>query len=188
MSGQDSGSGGQRRSDHLAKGKAVTYATESSPDTNDEYDAMEDVRTHADSMMARRLQEEFDAEAAGVAAGVARPPSWPGITIGGRARPSSTPRRPTTRSTGALPTRLKRQRADGIPHSADAIPEDYAALGFRYPPLGGVRPHHPVTTAVSDTPLLTNLTAHPSSLVRRCEVPVYFCMSLLFLALHDFSY
>ena len=55
MSGQNSGSGGQRRSDRLAKGKAVTYAPESSPDTDDEYDAMEDVCTSADSMMARRL-------------------------------------------------------------------------------------------------------------------------------------
>ena len=45
MSDRGSGSGGHRRSDRLAKGKAVAYAPESSPDTNDEYDAMEDVRT-----------------------------------------------------------------------------------------------------------------------------------------------
>jgi hypothetical protein len=51
MSGQGSGSGGQRRSDRLAKGKAVAYVPESSPDTDDEYDAMEDVRTRVDSAM-----------------------------------------------------------------------------------------------------------------------------------------
>ncbi len=36
MSGQGSGSGGPRRSDLLAKGKAVVYETESPPDTDDE--------------------------------------------------------------------------------------------------------------------------------------------------------
>uniref|UniRef100_A0A2N9I4K0 Uncharacterized protein n=1 Tax=Fagus sylvatica TaxID=28930 RepID=A0A2N9I4K0_FAGSY len=43
MSDRGSGSGGHRRSDRLAKGKAVAYAPESSPDTDDEYDAMEDL-------------------------------------------------------------------------------------------------------------------------------------------------
>jgi hypothetical protein len=71
MSGQGSGSGGQRRSDCLAKGKAVAYAPESSPNTDDEYDAMEDVRTRADSAIARNLQAELDAEAAGIAASAA---------------------------------------------------------------------------------------------------------------------
>ena len=66
-----SGRGGQRRSDCLAKGKAVAYALESSPDTGDEYDVMEDVCTRADSAIARNLQAELDAEAAGIAAGAA---------------------------------------------------------------------------------------------------------------------
>jgi hypothetical protein len=187
MSGQGSGSAGQRRSDRLAKGKAVTYVPESSPNTDDEYDAMEDVRIRVDSAITRNLQAELDAEAAGLASGATRPPSRPGVTIGGGARPSGTPRRPTTRSTGAPPTRLKRQRADRTPLSVDPVLEDYVAPGFRYPLLGGVRPRHPVTIAVFDTPLLTGLIDHPSSLVRRCEVPAYsrclFCF-LLFMISH----
>jgi hypothetical protein len=76
---------------------------------------------------------------------------------------------------------LKRQRSEGIPDSAGTIPEDYVAPGFRYPPHGGIRPRYPVAVEISDTPLLTNLLAHPSSLVRRCQVPSYFHMFLLFL-------
>ena len=72
MSGQGSGSRGQRRSDRLAKGKVVAYVPESSPDTDDEYDAMEDVHTRVDSAMARNLQADFDAEAAGIAVGADR--------------------------------------------------------------------------------------------------------------------
>ena len=130
MLGQGSGSGGRRRSDRLAKGKAVAYATESPPDIDDEYDAMEDVRTRADSAIARNLQAELDAEATGIAASAARPPSRPGITIGRSARPSGAPRRPTTTSTDAPPARSKRQRADRSPLSADPIPEDYVAPGL----------------------------------------------------------
>jgi hypothetical protein len=173
LSGQGSGSGGRRRSDGLAKGKAVAYATKSPLDSDDEYDDMEDVRTRADGDIARNLQVELDADAAGIAAGATRPPSRPGITIGRSARPSGAPRRPTTTPTGAPPARSKRQRADRAPLSADPIPEDYVAPGFRYPPQGGIRPRHPVTTPVVDTPLLTGLIDHPSSLVRRCEVFVY---------------
>ena len=172
MSGQGSGSGGQRRFDHLAKGKAVAYAPESSPDTDDEYDAMEDVRTRADSAIARNLHAELDTEAVGIAAGAAGPPSRPGITIGRSARPSGAPRQPTMTPTGAPPARSKRQRDDRAPLSADPVPEDYVAPGFRYPPRGGIRPRYPVTIPVEDTPLLTGLIDHPSSLVRRCEVPV----------------
>uniref|UniRef100_A0A2N9GWB8 Uncharacterized protein n=1 Tax=Fagus sylvatica TaxID=28930 RepID=A0A2N9GWB8_FAGSY len=173
MSGQGSGSGGHRRSDRLAKGKAVIYARDSSPDTDDEYDAMEDVRCRSCLL------------------GAARPPLLPGVIIGRSARPSGTTRpspqpsattgpsdtpsdalrRPHTRSTGIPPSRLKRQRAEGIPDSAGAIPEDYVAPGFRYPPQGGIRPRYPVAVEISDTPLLTNLLAHPSSLVRRCQDP-----------------
>ena len=178
MSGQDSGSGGQCRSDRLAKGKAVAYAPESSPDTNDEYDAMEDVRTHADSAIARNLQAKLDAEAAGLASGATRPPSQPGVIIGRSARPSGAPRRPTTTPTSTPPARSKRQRADRAPLSADLVPEDYVAPGFRYPPRGDIRPRYPVTTPVEDTPLLTGLIDHPSSLVRRCEVPAYSRISL----------
>uniref|UniRef100_A0A2N9FHL4 Aminotransferase-like plant mobile domain-containing protein n=1 Tax=Fagus sylvatica TaxID=28930 RepID=A0A2N9FHL4_FAGSY len=119
MSDRGSGSGGHRRSDRLAKGKAVIYARDSSPDTDDEYDAMEDVRTRADASIARNLQAELDAEAAGLA-------PFPRITL----------------------------RRD-----------------FRYPPQGGIRPRYPVAVEISDTPLLTNLLAHPSSLVRRCQDP-----------------
>uniref|UniRef100_A0A2N9HTQ9 Aminotransferase-like plant mobile domain-containing protein n=1 Tax=Fagus sylvatica TaxID=28930 RepID=A0A2N9HTQ9_FAGSY len=201
MSDRGSGSGGHRRSDRLAKGKAVAYAPESSPDTDDEYDAMEDVRTRVDASLARDLQAEFDAEAAGSAPSAARAPPRPGVVIGRSAGPSETtrpspqpsvttgssdappaaPRRAHTRSTGILPSRLKRQRSEGIPDSAGTIPEDYVAPGFRYPPHGGIRPRYPVAVEISDTPLLTNLLAHPSSLVRRCQVPSYFHMFLLFL-------
>jgi hypothetical protein len=201
MSDRGSGSGGHRRSDRLAKGKAVAYAPESSPDTDDEYGAMEDVRTRLDASLARNLQAELDAEAAGLAPSAARPPPRPGVVIGRSARPSETtrpspqpgvttgpsdapsaaPRRPHTRSTGIPPSRLKRQRTEGIPDSAGTIPEDYVAPGFRYPPHGGIRPRYPVAVEISDTPLLTNLLAHPSSLVRRCQVLSYFRMSLLFL-------
>uniref|UniRef100_A0A2N9HCX6 Aminotransferase-like plant mobile domain-containing protein n=1 Tax=Fagus sylvatica TaxID=28930 RepID=A0A2N9HCX6_FAGSY len=172
MSDRGSGSGGHRRSDRLAKGKAVAYAPESSPDTDDEYDAMEDVRTRLDASLARNLQAELDAEAAGLA------PSTPGVTTGPSDAPSAAPRRPHTRSTGIPPSRLKRQRTEGIPDSAGTIPEDYVAPGFRYPPHGGIRPRYPVAVEISDTPLLTNLLAHPSSLVRRCQVLSYFHMSL----------
>jgi hypothetical protein len=201
MSDRGSGSGGHRRSDRLAKGKAVAYAPESSPDTDDEYDAMEDVRTRVDASLARDLQAEFDAEAAGLAPSAARAPPRPGVVIGRSAGPSETtrpspqpsvttgssdappvaPRRAHTRSTGILPSRLKRQRSEGIPDSAGTIPEDYVAPGFRYPPHGGIRPRYPVAVEISDTPLLTNLLAHPSSLVRRCQVPSYLHMFLLFL-------
>jgi hypothetical protein len=201
MSDRGSGSRGHRRSDRLAKGKAVAYAPESSPDTDDEYDAMEDVRTRVDASLARDLQAEFDAEATGPASSTIRPPPRPGVVIGRSARPSETtrpspqpgvttgpsdapsaaPRRPHTRSTGIPPSRLKRQRTEGIPDSAGTIPEDYVAPGFRYPPHGGIRPRYPVAVEISDTPLLTNLLAHPSSLVRRCQVLSYFRMSLLFL-------
>uniref|UniRef100_A0A2N9G990 Aminotransferase-like plant mobile domain-containing protein n=1 Tax=Fagus sylvatica TaxID=28930 RepID=A0A2N9G990_FAGSY len=191
MSDRGSGSGGHRRSDRLAKGKAVVYAPERSPDTDDEYDAMEDVRTRFDASIARNLQAELDAEATGPASSAARPPPRPGVVIGRSARPSETtrpspqpgvttgpsdapsaaPRRPHTRSTGIPSSRLKRQRTEGIPDSAGTIPEDYVAPGFRYPPQGGIRPRYPVAVEISDTPLLTNLLAHPSSLVRRCQEP-----------------
>jgi hypothetical protein len=206
MSDRGSDSGGHRRSDRLAKGKAVMYAPESSPDTDDEYDAMEDIRTRFDASIARNLQAELDAEAAGPASSATRPPPRPGVVIGRSARPSETtrpppqpsvtggpgdipsaaPRRPHTRSTGIPPSRLKRQRTGGIPDFAGAIPEDYVAPGFRYPPQGGIRPRYPVTVEISDTPLLTNLLAHPSSLVRRCQVLSYFHMSLLFLVFVNF--
>ena len=205
MSDRGSGNGGHLRFDRLTKGKAVAYAPESSPDTNDEYDAMEDVRTRTDASIARNLQAKLDAEAAGLVSGATRPSSWPGVVIGRSARPSGVtrpssrpsvtighsdtpsdaPRRPSTRSTSAPPTRLKRQRAEGIPYSAGAIPEDFVAPGFRYPPQGGIRPRYPVIVEISDTPLLTNLLAHPSSLVRRCQVPAYFHMSPLLLALRN---
>uniref|UniRef100_A0A2N9F306 Aminotransferase-like plant mobile domain-containing protein n=1 Tax=Fagus sylvatica TaxID=28930 RepID=A0A2N9F306_FAGSY len=132
---------------------------------------MEDVRTRVDASMARDLQAEFDAEAAGLASSTVRPPSRPGITIGRSARPSSAPRQPAAAPPVAPPARSKRRRSDRAPLSADPIPEDYVAPGFRYPPQGGIRPRYPVTTPVVDTSLLTGLHNHPSSSVRRCEDP-----------------
>uniref|UniRef100_A0A2N9GTD2 Aminotransferase-like plant mobile domain-containing protein n=1 Tax=Fagus sylvatica TaxID=28930 RepID=A0A2N9GTD2_FAGSY len=108
MSDRGSGSGGLRRSGRLAKGKAVAYEPESPPDTDDEYDAMEDVPYSA--------------------------------------RPSGAPRQPAAAPTVAPPARSKRQRSDHAHPSADPIPEDYIAPGFRYPPRGGIRPRYPVTT------------------------------------------
>uniref|UniRef100_A0A2N9HKW8 Aminotransferase-like plant mobile domain-containing protein n=1 Tax=Fagus sylvatica TaxID=28930 RepID=A0A2N9HKW8_FAGSY len=171
MSDRGSGSGGHRRSDRLAKGKSVIYAPESPPDTDDEYDAMEDVRTRVDASLARDLQAEFDAEAAGLSSSTARPSSRPGITIGRSARPSSAPRQPTAAPPAAPPARSKRRKSDRDPLSADPIPEDHVVPGFRYPPQGGIRPRYPVTTPVADTLLLTNLHNHPSSSVRRCQDP-----------------
>uniref|UniRef100_A0A2N9I3D5 Aminotransferase-like plant mobile domain-containing protein n=1 Tax=Fagus sylvatica TaxID=28930 RepID=A0A2N9I3D5_FAGSY len=77
----------------------------------------------------------------------------------------------STMPTGAPPARSKRQRADRAPLSADLVLEDYVAPGFRYPPRGDIRPRYPVTTSVEDTPLLTGLIDHPSSLVCHCEDP-----------------
>ena len=129
MSGQGTGSGGQRRSDCLAKGKAVSYAPESSPDTDDEYDAMEDVRTRADSTIARNLQAELDAEAAGLTSGATRLPSRPGIVIGRSARPSGAPHRPTATLTIAPPARSKRQSGDRAPLSVD----HHSGGGYTFP-------------------------------------------------------
>uniref|UniRef100_A0A2N9IGX2 Aminotransferase-like plant mobile domain-containing protein n=1 Tax=Fagus sylvatica TaxID=28930 RepID=A0A2N9IGX2_FAGSY len=143
----------------LAKGKAVAYAPESSPDTDDEYDAMEDVRTRVDASLARDLQAEFDAEAAGSAPSAARAPSRPGVVIGRSAGPSETTRpspQPSVTTGSSDAPRAAPRRA----HT-------------RYPPHGGIRPRYPVAVEISDTPLLTNLLAHPSSLVRRCQEPPY---------------
>uniref|UniRef100_A0A2N9HVC3 Aminotransferase-like plant mobile domain-containing protein n=1 Tax=Fagus sylvatica TaxID=28930 RepID=A0A2N9HVC3_FAGSY len=138
---------------------------------DDEYDAMEDVRTRVDASLARDLQAEFDAEAAGLSSSTARPSSRPGITIGRSARPSSAPRQPTAAPPAAPPARSKRRKSDRDPLSADPIPEDHVVPGFRYPPQGGIRPRYPVTTPVADTLLLTDLHNHPSSSVRRCQDP-----------------
>ena len=137
MSGQGSGSGGPRRSDRLAKGKAVLYEPESPPDTDDEYKAMEDVRTHVDASIARNLQAELDAEAVGVTPSAAQRP----------ARPASASQRPAGTQASVPPARSKRQRADHAPPSTDPVPEDYVVPGFRYPPRGGIRPRYPITTS-----------------------------------------
>uniref|UniRef100_A0A2N9F2V5 Aminotransferase-like plant mobile domain-containing protein n=1 Tax=Fagus sylvatica TaxID=28930 RepID=A0A2N9F2V5_FAGSY len=165
MSDRGSGSGGHRRSDRLAKGKAVAYAPESSPDTDDEYGAMEDYGSASSSTWSRLIGRSARPSE------TTRPSPQPGVTTGPSDAPSAAPRRPHTRSTGIPPSRLKRQRTEGIPDSAGTIPEDYVAPGFRYPPHGGIRPRYPVAVEISDTPLLTNLLAHPSSLVRRCQEP-----------------
>uniref|UniRef100_A0A2N9E1J2 Uncharacterized protein n=1 Tax=Fagus sylvatica TaxID=28930 RepID=A0A2N9E1J2_FAGSY len=135
MSDRGSGSGGHRRSDRLAKGKAVAYAPESSPDTDDEYDAMEDVRTRVDASLARDLQAEFDAEATGPASYL--------VSL-------------------LVPAMLL------LPHLVVLIPgrRDLDIL-----PMVAFDRVIPVAVEISDTPLLTNLLAHPSSLVRRCQEP-----------------
>uniref|UniRef100_A0A2N9IJK4 Aminotransferase-like plant mobile domain-containing protein n=1 Tax=Fagus sylvatica TaxID=28930 RepID=A0A2N9IJK4_FAGSY len=162
MSDRGSGSGGHRRSDRLAKGKAVAYAPESSPDTDDEYDAMEDVRTRVDASLARDLQAEFDAEAAGLAPSAARAPPRPGVVIGRSAGPSETTRPSPQPSVTTGSQRCSSCRTSSCPYQVDG-----------YPPHGGIRPRYPVAVEISDTPLLTNLLAHPSSLVRRCQEPPY---------------
>ena len=151
----------------------MLYEPESPPDTDDEYKAMEDMRTRVDASITRNLRDELDAEAAGLASGAARPSSQPGITIDRSARPSGAPRQSSAAPVVAPPARSKRQRSDRAPLSVDPIPEDYAAPGFRYPPRGGIRPRYPITTPVVDTPLLTGLHSHPSSSVRRCEVSAH---------------
>ncbi len=175
MSNQGSGSGGQRESSRLAKGKAVAYAPKSSPDTDDEYDAMEDPCTHADRMVVANLQRAFDVEVDGVAAGVWPPPRV-GITIGGSTRSSGTPLRSSGMPTSSPPMRLssKRLRAAWAPPSAGPILEDFVMPGVKYPPQGGIRPRYTVITPVADTPFLTNLAEHPSSSVHHCEVFTHF--------------
>uniref|UniRef100_A0A2N9I1J5 Aminotransferase-like plant mobile domain-containing protein n=1 Tax=Fagus sylvatica TaxID=28930 RepID=A0A2N9I1J5_FAGSY len=139
--GPPSGSGGHRRSDRLAKGKAVAYAPESSPDTDDEYDAMEDC------WLGLLLDLESSLVVVLGPSETTRPSPQPGVTTGPSDAPSAAPRRPHTRSTDILPM----------------VAFDRVI---------------PVAVEISDTPLLTNLLAHPSSLVRRCQVLSYFHMSL----------
>uniref|UniRef100_A0A2N9FWI5 Aminotransferase-like plant mobile domain-containing protein n=1 Tax=Fagus sylvatica TaxID=28930 RepID=A0A2N9FWI5_FAGSY len=131
MSDRGSGSGGHRRSDRLAKGKAVAYAPESSPDTDDDAAIRPPPRPGVVIGRSARPSE------------TTRPSPQPGVTTGPSDAPSAAPRRPHTRSTGIPPSRLKRQRTEGIPDSAGTIPEDYVAPGFRYPPHGGIRPRYP---------------------------------------------
>jgi hypothetical protein len=119
---------------------------------------------------------------AGIAAGTARPPPGPGITIGGSARSSGASRRSSRAPAGASPVRSasKRRRADRVPLSADPVPEDFVAPGVRYPPQGDIQPRYHVITPMVDTPLLTNLIDHPSSSVQRCEV--FMCFACLFVS------
>jgi hypothetical protein len=138
MSDQGSGSGGQHRSSRLAKGKAVAYASESPPDTDDDYNAMEDPRTRADRVITENLQRRFDAEADDTATGEVRPPPGAGITIGGNTRSSGAPRRSSRMPAGTLPVRplSKRPRAAQAPPSASPISKDFVMPGVRYPPQG----------------------------------------------------
>uniref|UniRef100_A0A2N9FHI2 Aminotransferase-like plant mobile domain-containing protein n=1 Tax=Fagus sylvatica TaxID=28930 RepID=A0A2N9FHI2_FAGSY len=155
--------GGHRRSDRLAKGKAVAYAPESSPDTDDEYDAMEDVRTRVDASLARDLQAEFDAEATGPASsalfGLLLDLESSLVVVLGLLR-----RLVLLHSLVSLlvPAMLL------LPHLVVLIPgrRDLDIL-----PMVAFDRVIPVAVEISDTPLLTNLLAHPSSLVRRCQEP-----------------
>uniref|UniRef100_A0A2N9GPJ9 Aminotransferase-like plant mobile domain-containing protein n=1 Tax=Fagus sylvatica TaxID=28930 RepID=A0A2N9GPJ9_FAGSY len=120
----------------LAKGKAVAYAPESSPDTDDEYDAMEDLLV--------RLGLLLDLESSLVVvpgpSETTRPSPQPSVTTG---------------SSDAPP----------VPHLVVPIPDILPMVAFDRVT--------PVAVEISDTPLLTNLLAHPSSLVRRCQEPPY---------------
>uniref|UniRef100_A0A2N9HWK6 Uncharacterized protein n=1 Tax=Fagus sylvatica TaxID=28930 RepID=A0A2N9HWK6_FAGSY len=128
MSDRGSGSGGHRRSDRLAKGKAVAYAPESSPDTDDEYDAMEDVRTPlrrlscpepaGGALMPRLLVQLLvrlgPPPRPGVVIGrsarpseTTRPSPQPSVTTGSSDAPSAAPRRAHTRSTGIPPFEIE---------------------------------------------------------------------------------
>uniref|UniRef100_A0A2N9G5P8 Aminotransferase-like plant mobile domain-containing protein n=1 Tax=Fagus sylvatica TaxID=28930 RepID=A0A2N9G5P8_FAGSY len=163
MSDRGSGSGGHRRSDRLAKGKAVAYAPESSPDTDDEYDAMEDVRTRLDASIARNLQAELRCRGCWfLAPSAARAPPRPGVVIGRSAGPSETTRPSPQPGVTTGPS-----------DAPSAAPRRASYQVDGYPPHGGIRPRYPVAVEISDTPLLTNLLAHPSSLVRRCQEPPY---------------
>ena len=112
MSHRGSDSEDLRRSSRLAKGKDVVYAQESSIDTDNEYDVMENPCTCVDRVVVENLQQFFDLESDDVAEEV-RPPPGPGITIGGSARSSGTPRRSYRMPAGSPPVRtlLKRPRA-----------------------------------------------------------------------------
>uniref|UniRef100_A0A2N9FFK2 Uncharacterized protein n=1 Tax=Fagus sylvatica TaxID=28930 RepID=A0A2N9FFK2_FAGSY len=145
----DSGSRDHRQSSRLVKGKAVAYARDSSPDTDDEYDAMENPRTRA--------------------VHVVLPTPSPGITIGGSARLSGIPRHSSKMSVDAPLTRtsLKRPRATRTPPSADPIDAEFVVPGVRHPLHGGIRPWSMITILLADTPLLMNLANHPTASVCR---------------------
>uniref|UniRef100_A0A2N9GJ14 Aminotransferase-like plant mobile domain-containing protein n=1 Tax=Fagus sylvatica TaxID=28930 RepID=A0A2N9GJ14_FAGSY len=125
------------------QGKAVVYAPESSPDTDDEYDAMEDVRTRFDASIARNLQAELDAEATGPASSAARPPPRPGVVIGRSARPSGTTHpSPQPRGRG-----LRGFLILQAPFPRITLRRDSDIL-----PRVGIRPRYPVAVEISNTP------------------------------------
>uniref|UniRef100_A0A2N9GF26 Aminotransferase-like plant mobile domain-containing protein n=1 Tax=Fagus sylvatica TaxID=28930 RepID=A0A2N9GF26_FAGSY len=158
MSDRGSGSGGHRRSDRLAKGQGCGFMLLRVLLIRMTSTTLWRTFVPAfDASIARNLQAELDAEAAGPASSAARPPPRPGVVIGRSARPSGTTR-PSPQpgvTTGPSDTPSDAPRR---PHT-------------RYPPQGGTRPRYPIAVEISDTPLLTNLLAHPSSLVRRCQEP-----------------
>uniref|UniRef100_A0A2N9G1L4 Aminotransferase-like plant mobile domain-containing protein n=1 Tax=Fagus sylvatica TaxID=28930 RepID=A0A2N9G1L4_FAGSY len=170
MSYQGNGNGGHRRSSRPVKGKVVAYARDSSPDTDDEYDAVENPRTRADRVVAENLQRFFDAETDDVAEEVLPAPS-PGITIGGNARLSGTPRRSSGAPVDVPPTRMssKRLRATRAPPSVDPMDPEFIMPGIRYPPQGGIHPRNVILVLLTDTPLLMNLANHLSMSVHRFE-------------------
>ena len=49
------GSGGEHRSSHLGKGKAIAYALDSPSDTDEEYDAMKEPPLRADRLVVENL-------------------------------------------------------------------------------------------------------------------------------------
>ena len=72
----------------------------------------------------------------------------------------------------------KRSKVARVSPSAGPIPEDLVRPGVKYPPQGSIRPRDTVFTPIYDTPLLTDLIAHPSTWVRRGEECTHLCTIL----------
>jgi hypothetical protein len=168
----------------------VAYARDSSPDTDDEYDAMENPRTRADPVVAENLQRFFNAESDDIAEEVLPTPS-PGITIGGNARLSGIPRHSSGACRWMFPLRGLHQRGRGLPGlhpSADPMDLEFVmpGLGILLRVVSDLE--HVISIPLADTPLLMNLANHPSTSVRRCEVLTHSCMFLYMISCMIFLY
>uniref|UniRef100_A0A2N9GNY4 Aminotransferase-like plant mobile domain-containing protein n=1 Tax=Fagus sylvatica TaxID=28930 RepID=A0A2N9GNY4_FAGSY len=147
MSDRGSGSGGPRRSDRLAKGKAVLYEPDSPPDTDDEYDAMEDL------LVLFGLLPGLVSLLA-----VALDPPVRLVSLLRRRQLLLLPDRRGGDLTALLFPRIPYRRIM-LHQGSDTLPRVAFDRAI------------PVTTPVVDTSLLTGLHSHPSSSVRRCEDP-----------------
>uniref|UniRef100_A0A2N9FE95 Aminotransferase-like plant mobile domain-containing protein n=1 Tax=Fagus sylvatica TaxID=28930 RepID=A0A2N9FE95_FAGSY len=173
------GSSSECRSSRLGKGKAVAYALDSLPNTDEEYDAMETFCERTDHWVAEDLQRFFDAESDDGANDNLSTLS-PGIVIRETARSSGTACRTSRASTEVsfrselIPrsrTTSKRPRVTKVPPLASTQDPELVRPGERYPPQGGIFPRDMCPLLVVDTPLLTNLASHPLTSVRPCEAP-----------------